>query len=70
MKLMHWRQTEVGGEEAEKTLTELLVRPNANDGILFIAATNRKDMLDDLLRPGKLTFFPSTIAIRKAEENY
>ena len=63
-----------GGEEAEKTLTELLVQldgGNDNDGVLFIAATNRKDMLDDaFLRPGRIDYsfqvpLPDTVGRRE-----
>ncbi len=63
-----------GGEDAEKTLTELLVQldgGNNNEGVLFIAATNRKDMLDEaFLRPGRIDFtfqvpLPDTIGRRE-----
>lgn len=68
------KRKEHGGEESEKTLTELLVQldgGNDNDGILFIAATNRKDMLDEaFLRPGRIDYtfnvpLPDTLGRRE-----
>jgi cell division protease FtsH len=54
----------LGNDEREQTLNQLLAEMdgfNNNEGVLILAATNRKDVLDSaLLRPGR---FDRTIAV-------
>jgi cell division protease FtsH len=54
----------LGNDEREQTLNQLLAEIdgfNSNEGVLIIAATNRKDVLDSaLLRPGR---FDRVIAV-------
>ena len=60
MRLMQLEEAEVrlggGNDEREQTLNQLLVEMDGfdtNEGIILIAATNRPDVLDPVIRPGR-----------------